>query len=1326
MSQSLSWSLDELEPDARDIARREARRAGMSVEDWLDMVMRDSDDHDHGLAHAHDDDRHHDYRDDGRHAGTAPARFTQSRLNRDEADTLIAKAAASDRRVREAETRTAQMLESITRWMEKAESRIQANERSASERHERTTSAVAEAIKTVGSRLNEVERRSGGERRAFPELRSAPDRREAVHPRSQGTAQGLSRANFADAVAAIKARQRDLDGEPRARRAAPPSHAEDRVVQMPRGRQPDGAEEFRAMREELRALSESFSERRAQPRSPAPSEDMRSELLRLRREIARGDGRSNSDITGTLSSMIARLDRQAGQGGGNDRMTRTLERLEQDVAKLAAGRGQGGEAIERQIARLHQRLDQMGNGADDRGLAQQVNREISDLSERLGSTLNRSIGALSDEIAAMRKAQVEAQQAAQTDSPQIAELRSAIEQMRATPADTAQQSTLLAQIDALSSKIDQTPHLSAEDLEERIARMMERFADSRADDGAMASRIEALSGKLDTLTLGAPESLERRLDALQALIQAAPAPATNSPGLDRQIEQLAARLEHLAASNGLVQVLAKDGKPAYADLRPLEGSLRKIEERISGFEKADPSDKIEALADRVLLLSERIEARPAETPRDLQADLGPLEAMIRSLQERLEQAQESNGSTSAMQALEAQIAQLGQRIEQRPAPAADPAVDSTLRELFSAVEALRNDGVAATERGVRDAMATGLDELKATQGALENRLTSQFGGIHEQMERIAARLATLNAPQPADPVRHAQLPEAMPLVLAAEARMRPETPIRIEVPAKPAAAAPIEPPVRAEPPAKAVAAARTEPTISVEPLPDLTDAQAPAPRKAPARAAALDMSGLVDQPLEPGSGRPLKGEAQEAPAAPARTDAGDPQAIKANYIAAARRAVQAAAAEAQAASVDERKGKGGKAGKDAAKDASKDPSGKAGAVANVRAMVEKRKKPILLGLAAAIVALGSLQVISTALLKGPDVAGPAKTSTAQPEKTTAGRPAGSPAASDSAEARAPRSVEPAKAPPVTDPRSVAAGPVQPQIQPAPGQISLPPVSSGLQSPAAEAQPAPAPSPSAGASIGPSAAIAAAPVASAPLAPATIVTGLPELPASLGPAGLRKAAGNGDARAVFDLATRLADGRGVQRDPKLSIKLFERAAAAGLVPAQFRVGNMYEKGIGATRDVGLARMWYERAAEKGNAKAMHNLAVLYAEGATGKPDYPMAGEWFRKAAEHGVRDSQFNLAILLARGLGAAQDLGQSYTWFAIAAAQGDEEAGKKRDEVSLQLPPTELAAAKAAVERWKAKPLEPAANEVPLPAKGWDEPVAQPSPPKKAPKNTAV
>ena len=195
-----------------------------------------------------------------------------------------------------------------------------------------------------------------------------------------------------------------------------------------------------------------------------------------------------------------------------------------------------------------------------------------------------------------------------------------------------------------------------------------------------------------------------------------------------------------------------------------------------------------------------------------------------------------------------------------------------------------------------------------------------------------------------------------------------------------------------------------------------------------------------------------------------------------------------------------------------------------------------------------------------------------------------------------------------------------------------------------------------------------------------------------------------------------IAARLAEGRGVTRDLKLAAKLFEKAAANGVVPAQYRIGNQYEKGLGVTRDLALAKGWYERAAEKGNARAMHNLAVLLAEGGSDrKPDYAAAAESFRKAAEHGVKDSQYNLAVLLARGLGVSQNLARSYTWFAIVAGQGDEDAGRKRDEVGARLSAADLAAAKAAAESFKpATPIREA-NEVALPANGWPEPVAAPA-----------
>ena len=123
--------------------------------------------------------------------------------------------------------------------------------------------------------------------------------------------------------------------------------------------------------------------------------------------------------------------------------------------------------------------------------------------------------------------------------------------------------------------------------------------------------------------------------------------------------------------------------------------------------------------------------------------------------------------------------------------------------------------------------------------------------------------------------------------------------------------------------------------------------------------------------------------------------------------------------------------------------------------------------------------------------------------------------------------------------------------------------------------------------------------------------------------------------------------------------------------------------------------------------------MHNLAVLTAEGGeSGKPDYASAAQWFRKAAEYGVRDSQYNVAILLARGLGVPQNLSLTYVWFAIAANQGDDDAGKKRDEVGERLNPADLAAAKAMAAAFHPKTPDPEANEVMAPPGGWALPAS--------------
>jgi localization factor PodJL len=54
-----------------------------------------------------------------------------------------------------------------------------------------------------------------------------------------------------------------------------------------------------------------------------------------------------------------------------------------------------------------------------------------------------------------------------------------------------------------------------------------------------------------------------------------------------------------------------------------------------------------------------------------------------------------------------------------------------------------------------------------------------------------------------------------------------------------------------------------------------------------------------------------------------------------------------------------------------------------------------------------------------------------------------------------------------------------------------------------------------------------------------------------------------------------------------------------------------------------------------------------------------------------------------------------------------AAADGDEDAGRKRDEVAARLAPADLQAAQALVAAWRPHPARPAANDVAPPPQGW-------------------
>ena len=233
---------------------------------------------------------------------------------------------------------------------------------------------------------------------------------------------------------------------------------------------------------------------------------------------------------------------------------------------------------------------------------------------------------------------------------------------------------------------------------------------------------------------------------------------------------------------------------------------------------------------------------------------------------------------------------------------------------------------------------------------------------------------------------------------------------------------------------------------------------------------------------------------------------------------------------------------------------------------------------------------------------------------------------------------------------------------------------------------------------------------ATPAGTATLTPAAPLTPAPSTPVEVQPVQvtLMDAANRGDAAAQYEVGERHANGDGVTQDMAEAAKWFERSANQGLAAAQYRLATQYEKGRGVKQDDRLAREWYEKAAQGGNVKAMHNLAVIHAEGRGTAQDFKTASGWFAQAADYGLGDSQYNLAILNERGLGIPKNMVEAYKWLDIAARGGDEGATAKRDALATELSAEDLARAKVAAGTWRAKTPDPVANGDLSSLKQWD------------------
>jgi localization factor PodJL len=861
-------------------------------------------------------------------------------------------------------------------------------------------------------------------------------------------------------------------------------------------------------------------------------------------------------------------------------------------------------------------------------------------------------------------------------------LAARIEAARPPIVDTKGVETMMA---ALAGKFDATAAAEARSLSAldaqigKISARIERLAAegaSRADTAELAASLAevrrsiAATAPADSMLI-----LSKRIDGLAAKVNEV---LLTSPNVAKSYEDLTRRLDsQIAKVAERIERLASESAPR-ASATQLAASLEELRKSVAA---SAPTESLQALTKRIDILAGKVDevlvtaptvahgyeeltkriaavhhslAARLDMPPAAPAPIEPtgLETMVRALAAKIDAVLPADIEPRSLDSIEAQVSRIAEKLDRSDNGLVSLAsLQRSILDLFSQLEETRHAALDAAETAARTAardtlrevmlnaptppeksepenretaeqIHRQLTEMRTLQDNSDRRVHSTLSAVHGTLEKIAGRLAAIN-----DQAEHPNRPPATPQGTGfrsdfATPELRPsgfESVLDILAKA-----------VERHTPGTETAS-KTQ-TVSTAHEADRDD----------------------DFLIEPGAGYGLGHHGDTAPKGSGH----------ASFIAAARRAAQAAAAESVVS-----------AKRSSAPAPNVDPP-----AAKPKAWFAGYNLKLLLG-------LGCLAAVSVSVIAYQLAYGSLLSADVTPVQfNAAAKPDAAAIATAAPNTSSPKTAE-----------IIAASTSSKELLPTGDNAKIAVKATAFKAGASANEDA------AGATLSPMSPMT--PPSAQPLEGTGSI--MSSQPMSGSPSSLGDAAQAGNPAAQYELGTRFADGRDVNRDLKAAALWFEKAATQGLAPAQFRLGTIYEKGLGVQRDEAIAKLWYQRAGERGNAHAMHNLAVLTAEGSSSKPDYPTAAIWFRKAAELGVRDSQYNLAILYARGLGIEQSLVQSYAWFSLAAAQGDEDAAKKRDEVAARLDAPSLDAAKALVAQFRAKVPDPGANEVMAPAAGW-------------------
>ncbi|QIP06296.1 tetratricopeptide repeat protein [Bradyrhizobium symbiodeficiens] len=533
MNSRVSWSVDGIDPSVRERAEAAARRAGMSLNDWLNSTLGE----------------------------TAPPNFREPYDQRPQAPPAPSQ---ESREVADIHQRLDAITQQIERISKPAQRRDTSRQDSSRQdpsrpdvaREQGVARQLNDAISRLDARLSQISRPQQPQPQQPPAPRPAPadtrqrqaDAVERAAAQVYRNAPPLSPASFDVAVAEITARQSELDGF--TPRQMPPRAAPSIA--------PNATPWAAPFAPPMAPPAPAYA-----PPPPQPGPDFSA----LERHLLK------------ITSQIESLQRPDNTEQAINAFRSELAEIRNAITEAMPRRAI--ESIENEIRSLHRRIDETRSNGTDGQVLSGIEHALSDIKQVLRTLTPAEQLTGYDEAIRNLGAKLDLILRANDDPSTVHQLESAIAALRGIVSNVASNEALARlseDVQLLSSKVDQVTRASGQGdsfavLEQRIAALtaaLETRERPQATESTehLESAIRALSDRFDRMQVGNDSAstfahLEQRVSYLLERIEAAADPRNGN--LSRVEDGLHDILRHLERQQATYSALAESRSSAAPD-----------------------------------------------------------------------------------------------------------------------------------------------------------------------------------------------------------------------------------------------------------------------------------------------------------------------------------------------------------------------------------------------------------------------------------------------------------------------------------------------------------------------------------------------------------------------------------------------------------------------------------------------------------------------------------------------------------------------------------------------------------------------------------------